>query len=615
PDESGRLRTIRRITAIMGRGDSRDENEPNARPEAEKDQSTVQHTEQNKPEQDKPEQNQNKPETKPKPEKTYDIGYGYLGNGLTVWNRAEQENGDYKTIAHIDPERKVTFYEDNLPEEIRERIQRIAATDNSRISATQDTPVFSTPPTVPEKAVEAVTDSRENDAFQSLVGLIVECEYFLADTQHDEKRLTEGSVGGQIAKMRELYAQLSGDHEGLTEQDIDEFARRMLSALAQDEQDFPDELSGPEEPGDEEYKADETDRPDGTDNPDAEQADAGEADRPDGINNPETEQTDAGEPEAPHSTGEKDIYPVSSVEPELDGDGNRRVTVTQEDVNRQLRLWNRNLASKFTIARYLKEHGQEPGAASWLAREFGETDMKPRLFEFAGSQNSITLTWDQMKDRVLELIRTKKFFTLDELSVLNPSKLPRINEEEIVSSASMDNYQYTERKTKSGLTYHVGDVLNAELDVSGGVMMASIRVQAITRGFVLFTLPDVPNGETIPISRAQFEFRLETGLLYDPKQPKPVHEWTPPKPKKKQSQSKAAKNYRTFVELFPEIANGEYRYLRLEVNGETGYMPLHVQWIDDDVIALSHTHIVNGDMMNDPEMTFRVDHEKGTLEP
>ncbi|MBP5718752.1 MAG: hypothetical protein J6X53_07225, partial [Abditibacteriota bacterium] len=78
---------------------------------------------------------------------------------------------------------------------------------------------------------------------------------------------------------------------------------------------------------------------------------------------------------------------------------------------------------------------------------------------------------------------------------------------------------------------------------------------------------------------------------------------------------KAAKNYRTFVELFPEIANGEYRYLRLEVNGETGYMPVHVQWIDDDVIALSHTHIVNGDMMNDPEMTFRVDREKGTLEP
>ena len=28
----------------------------------------------------------------------FDIGMGYLGNGLTVWNRAVEENGDYQTI-------------------------------------------------------------------------------------------------------------------------------------------------------------------------------------------------------------------------------------------------------------------------------------------------------------------------------------------------------------------------------------------------------------------------------------------------------------------------------------------------------------------------------------
>ena len=39
----------------------------------------------------------------------YDIGYGFLGNGLTVWNRLEEEHGDYKTVAHIDADRSVTF--------------------------------------------------------------------------------------------------------------------------------------------------------------------------------------------------------------------------------------------------------------------------------------------------------------------------------------------------------------------------------------------------------------------------------------------------------------------------------------------------------------------------
>ena len=75
----------------------------------------------------------------------YDIGYGHMGNGLTVWNRLEEEHGDYKTIAHISPDRTVTFYDNGLPELIREQIQEIAATSEMTISATQDAPVFSTP--------------------------------------------------------------------------------------------------------------------------------------------------------------------------------------------------------------------------------------------------------------------------------------------------------------------------------------------------------------------------------------------------------------------------------------------------------------------------------------
>ena len=41
----------------------------------------------------------------------------------------------------------------------------------------------------------------------------------------------------------------------------------------------------------------------------------------------------------------------------------------------------------------------------------------------------------------------------------------------------------------------------------------------------------------------------------------------------------------------------------------------HLEWIDTDVIAVSHTYVQNGDLMRDPEMTFRVDREKGALEP
>lgn len=80
------------------------------------------------------------------PSKAYDLGYGHLGNGLTVWNRLEEEHGDYKTVAHIAPDRTVTFYEENMPQAVREEIQRIADTSEMTVSATQDAPVFSVPP-------------------------------------------------------------------------------------------------------------------------------------------------------------------------------------------------------------------------------------------------------------------------------------------------------------------------------------------------------------------------------------------------------------------------------------------------------------------------------------
>ena len=83
----------------------------------------------------------------------YELGFGHLGNGVTVWNRLELRDGDYKTVAHIAPDRTVTYYEDGLPENVRAQIEEFAATSTMTISATQDAPVFSTPPLVREPTV------------------------------------------------------------------------------------------------------------------------------------------------------------------------------------------------------------------------------------------------------------------------------------------------------------------------------------------------------------------------------------------------------------------------------------------------------------------------------
>ena len=56
----------------------------------------------------------------------FDIGMGYLGNGLTVWNRAVEVNGDYQNIAHISNEGEINYYVEDLPENVIAEIEQAA---------------------------------------------------------------------------------------------------------------------------------------------------------------------------------------------------------------------------------------------------------------------------------------------------------------------------------------------------------------------------------------------------------------------------------------------------------------------------------------------------------
>jgi hypothetical protein len=61
-------------------------------------------------------------------EKKYDIGSGWMGNGLTIWNRAEEKNGEYKIIAHISKDGTLKIYDKALPNDIKKMFQMWADT-------------------------------------------------------------------------------------------------------------------------------------------------------------------------------------------------------------------------------------------------------------------------------------------------------------------------------------------------------------------------------------------------------------------------------------------------------------------------------------------------------
>jgi hypothetical protein len=60
-------------------------------------------------------------------EAKYDIGMARKGNGITVYNRAEEENGDYKNVAHIDSKGNVKYYDKKIPSNIKKEIEQKAA--------------------------------------------------------------------------------------------------------------------------------------------------------------------------------------------------------------------------------------------------------------------------------------------------------------------------------------------------------------------------------------------------------------------------------------------------------------------------------------------------------
>ena len=61
--------------------------------------------------------------------KKYSLGFGFMGNGTTVWNRADLQDGDYKTIAHIEDNGVVQIYDNDMPPEVMELLQQAAEQD------------------------------------------------------------------------------------------------------------------------------------------------------------------------------------------------------------------------------------------------------------------------------------------------------------------------------------------------------------------------------------------------------------------------------------------------------------------------------------------------------
>lgn len=70
--------------------------------------------------------------------------------------------------------------------------------------------------------------------------------------------------------------------------------------------------------------------------------------------------------------------------------------------------------------------------------------------------------------------------------------------------------------------------------------------------------------------------------------------------------------YRKFAEMFPDIVSGEHTYERYG-KPEDAFEPLSIENLGGNTYGLMTYYIQNGDLMRDPDFTFKLDHENKTL--
>ena len=54
------------------------------------------------------------------------LGFGYLGNGVTVWDSNREKNNDYLAVAHISEQGVVSYYKCSLSIEAKQSIETFA---------------------------------------------------------------------------------------------------------------------------------------------------------------------------------------------------------------------------------------------------------------------------------------------------------------------------------------------------------------------------------------------------------------------------------------------------------------------------------------------------------
>ena len=214
-------------------------------------------------------------------------------------------------------------------------------------------------------------------------------------------------------------------------------------------------------------------------------------------------------------------------------------TLTQEDIDEQLRTMFPDIETKRAVVRYMNEHGREKDTAAWLAEQYYGTDVNtPLHIGFAGWNgrpgDEVTLSWAKVQRRIAQLIKADKFYTQEEYDNLDDVDPIAIRERlaqagivngELVDPEALNRNPFIQQvtadveriaqeerdetfTTPGGVAYHAG--MDVDTRVADGTMVR-IHIDRVEDGYVWYTFPDMPEQEPVEMFRSRFEGYLDDG--------------------------------------------------------------------------------------------------------
>jgi len=214
-------------------------------------------------------------------------------------------------------------------------------------------------------------------------------------------------------------------------------------------------------------------------------------------------------------------------------------TLTQEDIDEQLRTMFPDIETKRAVVRYMNEHGREKDTASWLAEQYYGTDVNTPLHIGFASWNGrpgdeVTLSWAKVQRRIAQLIKADKFYTQEEYDNLDDVDPIVIRERlaqagivngELVDPEALNHNPFIQQvmadaeriaqeergdtfTTPGGVAYHAG--MDVDTSAADGAMVR-MHIDRVEDGYVWYTFPDMPEQEPVEMFRSRFEGYLDDG--------------------------------------------------------------------------------------------------------